>query len=416
MDRWSVMWPLTIGAIACLLTALVGAYLGTLASAGLLSNYLMPYGAAAVLALGIALRRPGLVTTSSTLLLVNFLLAVRTLGPAELPWFITPLIGAGIIAVMQLGWWAIELTVPCHGQQDVCLPRIGEIILTSAAAGTLIVALLPVAHFSLANGLIFVFLGAGLVLCFMGATILYAAFAAARAGVRPREAKRLFPLRPSRSTPVRTQHGLWPIPPIGRRLRAAPFQPVRRISRQSLVVHGLWAFIVLLLVFLLGSTLAPSTSRVLDSGAGVITTLISVNLARAYVYEALIAAGVISSLLRRVLLFAVQPARRPDQLGRRPFELSGAPPEWTQIVEACHGATAAAAPNPALTLIVESLSDKLQQPRGASTATSDRATTQVVSTEHATSASLSRRPRASESPPVVSLGSTLDRLEASSDA
>ncbi|HUY09692.1 MAG TPA: hypothetical protein VMW80_09635 [Candidatus Dormibacteraeota bacterium] len=364
MERWSVMWPLTIGAIACSLTALVGAYLAALGSAANLVAFFLPYLAAAVLALGAALRRPGLVTTAGALVLCNFLMAGRTIELVGASSFATPITAAGLFAITQLGWWAIDLTIPAYESPVALLLRAGELLLGSMGTGALALLVLQFGRLPAGSGLQFVFIGAGLSLLFLVAVTAHARRARHRMGPLPEDSGVFLGDGPREGLPP-TARRHTRLRAIIRTLRGPAYPPGRPVSRLSVILLG-WAMLGLLaLDVAFAPTMAPVTDRVFRVSEFVYSATYTTHFAVAYAAATIIGALALGIWLRRLVLYQTQ-------RDARTFVVPGASAstrqdllEWRQIHDACNRSQASRPPDPDLAQMLTAIASNLPQLRGA---------------------------------------------------
>ncbi len=364
MDRWSVMWPLTIGAIACSLTALLGAYLATMGSAATVLAFFVPYVAAAVLALGVALRRPGLVTTAGALVLFNFLMAGRIIELTGASSFATPVTAAGLVAITQLGWWAIDLTVPAHESPAALLLRAGELLLGSIGTGALALLVLQFGRLSPGSGLQFVFIGACLSLLFLVAVTAHVRRARPRMGPVLEASQVLLghelheALPPTARRPTRLRA-------IMRNVRGPAYPPGRPVSRQSVILLG-WAMLVLLALDVAFAPLtAPVTERAFRVSEFLYSATYTIHFAVAYAAAAIIGALALGIWLRRLVLYQARRDARSIAVSKADASAQQAPLEWHQILDACNRSQASRPPGPDVAQMLTAIASSLPQLRMA---------------------------------------------------
>ncbi len=411
MDRWSVMRPLAIGAIACSLTCLLGTYLATVGpTVSLLALYL-PYAAAAVLALGVALRRPGLVTTASALVLFNFLMAGRTIELIGASSLAAPVTAAGLFAIPQFGWWAIDLTLPAHEPPDALLMRVGELLLGSIGVGVVALLVLQVEHLSPGSGLQFVFIGAGLSVLFLVAVTAHARHARPRLGPVPQDHWGLLGHHPYDA--IRPMAPRYPrIWAMIRNVRGSAYTPRRAVSRDSVIGWG-WALLVLLVFdFAFAPAMAPVLVGACRASAIMCNAPIGIDLPATYATAATVGAVAVGMWLRRLVLYQAQGDARSIAVAAATASTRQDPVEWQQILAACNRTQSSLPPGPELRSMLTAIASRLPQLRRASASVSDAATRDRAASRLSTDTGPSSRDALLH---TGDLGPILTWLESSSD-
>lgn len=359
MDLWSVRRPVGVGAITCSLTALIGAYLASMGSPAPVLAFFVPLLAAATMALGILIRRPGLVTTAGSLVLVSFLLAARAIALSGLSSAATPVTAAGAFVVTQLGWWAIDLTSAVHEPIGRLARRGVEITIGGASAGVLALVVLQAARITPGSGLEFAFVGAGGVLGFLVLVVSQTATVPTRLQNTPGDAEPELCIALPNAPSAGTIHGFERLRHIARALIGSPYGTYKRISRSSLTTTGLAMLACVVLDAAFVPALAPVTRRSFVEGIPSQT-----NLAPALAIGVVVATAAIGIWLRRVVLFLAQHAVPAHTVAIAQRVRQNLPEEWTSIADACGGSSVFEPPSPNLTRLLATVAARL--PHGGS--------------------------------------------------